>query len=200
MSTFVPRVLQTTLDRAWDTLIGGVRELKHGFHTPTLCTVDRDGVPQGRIVVLRGADRTLRRLTFHTDVRASKVEQLEAQVSWVFYDASSKLQIRARGPTLPRTTAREDERWQASPPTSRKCYLVEPGPGTPVPAWTTGLPQDLLGASVPTMGRSEAGRRHFRAVDTEVIWLESLYLSRHGHERARFEWRNETWEGTWVVP
>ncbi len=193
--------LDRSWSRAWSELVRGVNDRRHGFHTPTVCTADEAGAPQGRIVVLRGASESNRNLVFHTDARAAKCGQLSAGAAWVFYDAARKLQIRAGGPTALADGVTHDAYWARSSAQSRKCYLVHPAPGTPVGReWSGGFPADLDGAVVPDRARTEVGRAHFAVVQTTVEWLESLWLSRHGHQRARFTHGPQGWQGQWLVP
>ena len=199
MQSTPPPTLNGFLEQAWTEIVRGVNDARHGFHQPVVATVGPDGSPRSRMVVLRQADVKGRWLRFHTDTRASKVQELSRGVAWTFYDKGRRLQVRAFGPSGLADQARVDERWAASSAPSRKCYLVEPGPGTPLEAWSSGH-DEWAGAVVPPLSRTEAGRAHFTVVETQVEQLEVLRVRREGHHRARYAWRDGSWQGTWVVP
>lgn len=192
--------LDALLDLAWQSLVRGANDARHGFHLPVVATVDTDGRPQARTVVLRAADRQGRRLVFHTDARAPKLDELAAGTAWVFYDAKRRLQVRVTGPARLADAATTDARWKATSRPSRKAYLVEPAPGTPVPTYTSGHPGDLDGPVVPTAAQSEAGRAAFAVVTTQVTTLEVLRTLREGHQRARFQWEGGHGVSSWLVP
>ena len=190
--------LDALFDAVWEGLDEGASRAAHGFHLPVVSTV-RDGRPAGRVVVLRVSDRDERRLAFHTDARSHKTDELAAGVSWTAYDADSRLQVRAWGPSAVADEPTTDARWAASRLSSRKCYLIQPGPGTVVDAWTSGHEGKLDGAVVPALPETLPGRANFAVVETEVRSLEVLSRRRTGHQRARFIW-DAGWTGTWLVP
>lgn len=189
--------LTDTLETIWQLLGRGVADRRHGFHWPVVCTL-HDGQAHGRVVVFRGTERASRRLWFHTDARSAKLDQLEG-LSWVFYDPGAKRQLRVSGPTARADDALADDQWARLPLTSRKTYLVSPGPGTSLgDTWDSGLPA-ALGTDPPSREASEAGRANFAVVVTEAVRIESLHLARRGHERAVFDW-DGAWHGEWRVP
>ncbi|MEN0067405.1 MAG: pyridoxamine 5'-phosphate oxidase [Myxococcota bacterium] len=181
--------LEATLDQAWQLLTRGVGDRRHGFHWPVVCS-HHQGEAHGRIVVLRGIDRAAREVWFHTDRRSAKLDQLDG-LSWVFYDPKSRVQLRLYGWSTMAEPSVADAEWDRLPSTSRRTYRVEPAPGTPLEAYSSGLPPDAEGRS---------GRASFAVVVTEVERVESLKLGREGHERARFTWAEDRFVGTWLVP
>jgi len=191
--------LSEFLERAWRELVDGVGDAGHGFHQPIVATVSGTGQPRARMVVLRQVDVAGRRLRFHTDVRASKVNELQQGVAWTFYDRPRRLQVRAFGPSQLASESRIEERWTDSLPASRKCYLVDPGPGSPLDEWGSGH-QEWAGTRIPPVERTEEGRCNFTVVETEIVEFEVLRVRRQGHRRARYLWADGRWNGTWVVP
>lgn len=190
--------LDETLETIWTLLGRGVADRRHGFHWPVVCSV-ADGVAQGRVVVLRGRDPDSRTLWFHTDRRSAKVDQLEG-LSWVFYDARARRQVRVHGESTLADPPTTDREWSGLPATSRRTYLVEPAPGTELGgSWSSGLPAAAR-ERPPTDEEAARGRQHFAVVITRVSGLETLLLGRSGHERARFGWDGSGWVGTWLVP
>src|SRR5271169_1015762 len=64
----------------------------------TLATVDADGLPNARMVLLKGADE--RGFVFYTNMESQKGRELEAHpaAALVFHWKSSNRQVRVRGP------------------------------------------------------------------------------------------------------
>ena len=175
----------------WSLVARGVRDRRSPFHTPTLGTVGREGMPDLRTLVLREADEGERRLRFHTDRRAAKVEQIGADphVAVHFYDGGKKLQLRLVGTAQVQFDqgSRADEAWEATRSFSRACYRVAPPPGTAIHEG---------GAYAMSDGEDEDdGREAFAIIVVDVTSVEALYLAADGHRRARFG--NDP---TWLVP
>jgi hypothetical protein len=186
-----PPTLASCLERAFALLAEGVTNRRSPFHTPTLATIGLDGAPRARTLVLRGFDPAARTLRLHTDARSAKVAELAAEPRCALhgYDAAGGLQLRLTGRATVHDDAVAEAAWQASRPSSRACYAIAPGPGTPV-------------AEPPPAPRDpEAGRRHFRAILLRFERLEWLDLAASGHRRARFAWPAEGPPATtWLVP
>lgn len=196
--------LSTVLEGAWIELVRGAEKSRHPYHLGALATAGPSG-PEVRTVVLRAVDRVSRILVCHTDTRSAKVEEIarDPRVTWCFYDPDAKVQLRLWGEAA---VHRDDpvarERWDASALHSRRCYGVEPGPGTALPGPGSGLPEDLVRGN-PTAEQSEAWFERFAAVVTRVDRMDWLFLRARGHRRARFEWSadaNGPPESTWIVP
>ncbi|MDX2016513.1 MAG: pyridoxamine 5'-phosphate oxidase family protein [Planctomycetota bacterium] len=199
-----PAELGAVLDHAWAMLVRGVRDAKHGFHTPTLATLSPEGLPEARIVVLRGADPARLEISAHTDARSPKVHELRTQptAAWVFYDAHSKLQIRARARAEIITTAAEANiHWAETGVSSRRCYLAPHAPSSVRPALDPNLPESVRGR-LPSREESEPGRVNFAVILTRVLALDVLHLAAAGHTRARFTYRDDgTLERSeWLAP
>lgn len=195
--------LTTILSAVWRALETGAQQAKHPFHTPVVATGGANDC-DARVVVLRRASPALRELAFHTDARAPKVRLLQTchTTAWAFYDPAAKVQVRAKGVTAvhigDETAA---QAWLRTKLMSRRCYLAETAPSTPVDEPTSGLPAALLARS-PTAEESEAGFVNFAVCVTTVARLEWLYLAARGHRRAAFVWdaAAERWQGTWLTP
>ena len=188
--------LDGSLVEAWRLLEEGATDRHSPCHTPSLGTLDADGLPTVRTVVLRAVERKARLLRFHTDLRSHKVPEIAAQpmVALHAYHPGRKIQLRLAGQAL---VHRDDkvarEAWQASRSFSRLCYGVEPGPGAAIEAssdWCQG--ED---------GSAEAESfQNFGAVLVTVQSLEWLYLAARGHRRALYDWRSGSLSKTWLVP
>ncbi|MGQ9896942.1 MAG: flavin-binding protein [Acidobacteriota bacterium] len=204
LPTDPPADLATILTSIWDTFEAGVREARHPFHTPVVATAGPSANCDARVVVLRRVSSEHRELAFHTDARAPKVRLLQAYHTtvWVFYDPTGKVQVRAKGRTLVHqgdTVAAAA--WARTKLMSRRCYLAELAPSTPMEAPHSGLPPDLIERS-PTTTESEAGFANFAVCVTQVVQLDWLQLAARGHRRAAFVWDEDAarWHGHWLTP
>ena len=193
--------LDAILDDLWDRLVDAASRARPAFHLPAFATVDDQGLPAVRTVVLRHADRELGTLACHTDRRSPKLAQLgrEPTAAWLFYDAAARLQVRATGPTAVHADGpRFDRAWAATPPQSRRCYLAPLPPGTPADVPTPNLPDALLDRD-PTPAEGEAGADRFAVLETRVERIDWLFLRHDGHRRATFERTGGGWRRGWVA-
>jgi pyridoxamine 5'-phosphate oxidase len=198
-----PNELDEVLSRAWAMLRRGVADRRHGYHLPTLATVDTNGAPDARIVTLRKADEAQRVLLCHADIRAPKALQIAAgsRATWVFYDTGLKEQIRASGAAfLHHEDELADQRWSASKVMSRRCYLAPHAPGAATPGPDPNLPEDVRDARGFTAERASPGRANFAVIRCVVDRLDWLGLSGHGHTRAALSWDTSgAVTATWVA-
>lgn len=195
-----PAELDALLEDCWRRLQSGVADAASPLHTPALATVHGGGASV-RTVVLRRVDAALRRLACHTDTRSPKVAQVgtHPRVAWLFYDAASRVQIRAEGAlAVHRDDALADAQWHASRLLSRRCYLGD-APGAPSAVPTSGLDADLA-TRAPREDESEAGRAHFAVLACTVDRLDRLDLDVRGHRRAQWRFDGGAWHATWVAP
>ncbi|NJM49678.1 MAG: flavin-binding protein [Sphingomonadales bacterium] len=98
-------------------------------------------------MILRESDWRAQRLRFHTDIRSTKIAQLETrkQMSVLIYDEAAKLQLRLSGTAWVEASAEADTAWQMSTPFARRCYMADVAPGTVVDTPTSGLPSWIEG-------------------------------------------------------
>jgi pyridoxamine 5'-phosphate oxidase len=197
-----PSTLDAVLADVWTRLVRGGADRRSAFHTPVVASIDADGMPQQRVMVLRKsieADATMR---FHTDLRSAKVGEIgnSARVSVLGYDAAAKIQIRASGLAVVSDAGEiADAAWAASSPSSRRCYLTRYAPGSMTDKPISGLPASLE-SRVPERSETEAGRANFAVLMITLDTLEWLYLAHDGHVRARFVCENGAWKGQWLIP
>ncbi|MGP1271872.1 MAG: pyridoxamine 5'-phosphate oxidase family protein [Phycisphaerales bacterium] len=193
-------------DYAREAIVRGAESARHPFHTPVLVTVEPNGEPAARTVVLRVGDPADGLLLCHTDSRSPKLRDIAHQplVVWVFYDAEARLQVRARClATVHTDDALADERWAASSLSSRRCYLGPRPPGTPSSEPSANLPADVR-TRVPDEARAATGRGNFAVIRGEIMEVDVLHLHHAGHRRALFSLGRDTkpvrWTGTWIEP
>jgi pyridoxamine 5'-phosphate oxidase len=202
---FVPTFyddLDLTLAHAWGLWVRGGADRRSPFHTPVVTTVDADGAPQARVMVLRKADAAARTLRFHTDCRSGKVAELAQQplVTVLGYDFAAKIQLRASGTAKVLVSGADvDKAWASTGMASRKCYLASTGPGSPGDQATSGL-SPVFETRDPTESESIPGRDNFAILMVTISSLEWVYLAAQGHRRARFSWQDGQQTMTWLVP
>ena len=100
----------------------------------------------GRIVVLRKADETNNFVQYHSDIRSDKIAKLKANknAALLFYDKEEKIQVRLKVEcTVNHDNEITKESWLKTQHISRKCYLVDEGPGTESEIPTSGLKPEL---------------------------------------------------------
>ena len=187
--------LDGSLVQAWALLTRGVADRRAPFHTPTIATVDAQGSPHVRTIVLRACDPASRLLRFHTDVRGEKVVHIAGnpRVAMHFYDVGAKLQLRVSGCAEVLSSGPvTDEAWLRSQPQSRECYAAVKAPGAVI---ATPEPVSVANALKP----AEA-QKNFCAVLVSAARIEWLYLAAEGHRRAVWSWEDESWHGAWLQP
>lgn len=160
-----------------------------------LATVDADGAPQVRTVVLRGVDAGARQVVFHTDARSEKITELEREprVALVASDLSNFRQIRLSGRAqIHRGDEATRSAWSAARPHTLILYQTPYAPGTPVPT-----PEAAHAAA----GVDPAeGYRNFAVVKVTLTCMEYLDISPNAHCRARFDCGEEEVVRCWVAP
>jgi pyridoxine/pyridoxamine 5'-phosphate oxidase len=183
--------LDGSLAEGWGLLVRGAVDRRSPMHTVAVATVDAEGLPSVRTVVLRAADPSRWRIRFHTDARSRKVAELARRptVAVLAYHPAAKIQLRLTGRV--RVLAGRDAApiWAQVTPHGRQCYRVAKAPGEPIASPAEGA---LLDAD---------GQDRFRAVEVDVSMIEWLYLAAAGHRRARFR-RDPDGRiaGEWLVP
>lgn len=196
--------LDLSFDKAWDLIEPGATKRSSQAHTPVVGTVNEHGEPQLRVLVLRAADRNSRRLRFHTDIRSTKIHEIErnSSASILMYDPELKLQLRLSGGLSVATKGGDvDDAWVKSTTFARRCYMAENAPGMLSDKATSGLPLWIEGKQ-PEENQLIEARANFGLLWLEVRSLELLYLANVGHRRAKWHWDDsiQSWSGRWLVP
>ena len=192
--------LSEILDHVWDMLVRGEADKKHPYHFPALATYGARGVQQ-RTVVLRKALKPARLLYSYSDARTQKIDDLRQhpEAHWLFYDHSSKEQIRAHSQvTLHHQDQPAREVWDTIPPDARGDYIGPVAPGTHTEHYADNLPPEFKEA--PTKENTQAGFTNFVVMACEVKALDFLKLRHDGHLRARFYWQENQWKRYWAAP
>jgi pyridoxamine 5'-phosphate oxidase len=198
----IPENLDSILNDIWTRWGRGAADRRSPFHTPVVGSISSDGTPEQRVMVLRKVDRGGGLLRFHTDIRSSKVAQLQTQgtVSVIGYDPGAKIQLRASGTaSIVPNGPLADTAWAATSASGRRSYLTTLAPGSRSDTATSGLPIAFEQA-VPSLTESEAGRANFTIVPVTLNRLEWLHLASTGHRRAGFILGANGWVGEWLIP
>ena len=180
------RSLDTLQDQAWRRLGRGVADRRAPARHPTLATVDRDGMPQARTVVLRAADRDQASVKVYSDRYADKVDEVSAHpyASVHVWDNTAHLQLRLAGEVSIHTGEVIEPVWSQLSENARKCYGFHPASGQALPG--------ALGYEV------EPDPGSFAILELMIQRMDVLHLG-HRHRRAQFT-RGDDWAGQWVVP
>ena len=185
--------------KIWSMLDDAVTNRSSQFRIPVfICGGQKDF--DGRIVVLRKSDQSNNLIQFHSDIRSDKIPKLKnnKKASMLFYDKEEKIQVRLKVEcTINHDNEITKESWSKTGHISRKCYLVDGGPGTESPTPTSGLKPELDNFEF-TMEQSEEGYKNFTVIQCKIKSIEWLYLAAKGHRRARFEIDNN--KEYWLVP
>jgi pyridoxamine 5'-phosphate oxidase len=183
----------------WIQLVNGAIKSSSPFHTPCVATLNNKSLSI-RTVVLRKAFPLLKELRFHTDIRSNKWIELQNNdsISALFYDASTRVQIRVKGRAIlhfnDTITA---EAWGKTTLSSRRCYLTEASPSSFSTTPTSGLSEEIEQEKF-TLAESEMGAKNFGIVSIQVKSMEWLWLNHAGHRRAFFDYEHDCFR--WMIP
>ena len=185
--------------KIWSMLVDAVTNRSSQFRIPTFICGHNNDI-DGRIVVLRKSDQQNNLVQFHSDIRSDKIELLKnnSNAALLFYDKDEKIQVRLKVNCI---INHENEitknSWEKTQHISRKCYLVDNGPGTESDVPTSGLKPELDNFDY-TKEQSEEGYKNFTVIQCKIKSIEWLYLAAKGHRRAKCDLESN--EDTWLVP
>ena len=185
--------------KIWSMLDDAVINRSSQFRIPVFTCGDQKDF-DGRIVVLRKSDQSTNMLQFHSDIRSDKITKLKnnKSASMIFYDKEEKIQVRLKVEcTINHDNEITKDSWSKTGHISRKCYLVDNGPGTESANPTSGLKPELDNFEF-TMEESEKGYKNFTVIQCKIKTIEWLYLAARGHRRARFDLVDN--KNYWLVP
>lgn len=180
--------LSSVREHVWVGLTRAVDDPASPMRTPVLATVDVNGAPQARTVVLRAVDAAGWRVFWYTDIRAPKVAHLrgDARASLAFHDVVQGIQWRLSGRTCIRSgDSTAAGAWASLSQKARRNYRTQLPPGTAMPAPGDGVPDDVTDP--------EAGRDRFAVIELVVATVDWLWLHPDGARRARLTRDAATW-------
>ena len=186
-------------NKIWSMLNNAIKDRGSQFRIPVFICGNQNDF-DGRIVVLRKSDQLNNLIQYHSDIRSDKIAKLKnnKNASMLFYDKEEKIQVRLKVEcTINHDNNITKESWLKTGHMSRKCYLVDNGPGTESETPTSGLKTELDNFKF-TMEQSEDGYKNFTVIQCKVKSIEWLYLAAKGHRRAKFD--IESNKEHWLVP
>ena len=132
-------------NKIWSMLDDAVTNRNSPFGIPVFVCGEQKYF-DGRIIVLRKSDHSNNLLQFNSDIRSDKIPKLKnnKNASMLFYDKEKKIQVRLKVEcAVNHNNEITKESWSKTGHISRKCYLVDNGPGTESPSPTSGLRPEL---------------------------------------------------------
>ena len=172
-------------ENAWSYLVDGVRG-QGATRVVVLATVNPNGEPLARSVVLRRAVPAQSRLEFHTDVDSQKVTDLrhtpKAQIH--VWDPTGLVQLRLDVEVALRQDDYTSEQWKKVPGPSQIAYGKAPPTGRAIAG--------------PFEYKNTAVRENFIVADCLVRKIDYLCLD-GPHFRAVFQ-AKDGWKGVWRSP
>lgn len=169
---------------AWLALEAAVTHPQSGFRFLNLCSVDQNGRPQARMVVLRRADKLEHLLEIHTDTRSMKWLELSQRpfATILGFCASSSLQLRLTGTVCLHASGGDlaDNAWSKLSAWTRSTYAGGP-PGD--------APNQDEPASIQTSAEAD-GKAFFGVITFKAKSLDWFELRRAGNRRAILDYDN----------
>jgi hypothetical protein len=185
----------------WSRLAGTDTPARGAFGLLYAASIDLQGAPTVRSIVLREVAAAEHRIRFYTDRRSPKVASLrhDPRVALVGYDTVHRTQLRMTGNGMLLEDGARRRAWDALSEHQLIDYrgALPPGTRLTVPHPDAALPE----ASVSPTSSADDGYDHFCVVDIQLDTLDWLDLSDKAHpRRAQFERRGDTWHGAWIAP
>ena len=186
-------------NKIWSMLDNAIKDRSSPFRIPVFISGSQNDF-DGRIVVLRKSDQLNNLVQYHSDIRSDKIAKLKnnKNAAMLFYDKEEKIQVRLKVEcTVNHNNDITKESWLKTGHMSRKCYLVNNGPGTESDTPTSGLKPELDNFEF-TMEQSEDGYKNFTVIQCKIKSIEWLYLAAKGHRRAKLDLMNN--KDCWLIP
>ena len=186
----------------WNLLDKGKKDINSPFHQAYLAT-HSDNYPSIRTVVLRNVNSKDKIISFHTDFRSKKINEIlnNNNISILFYDHDEKIQIKCSGKgVINNKNENSNQSWQKTMPSSKKCYIADEAPGSTSKIPTSGYKKEHE-IELPNEEILNSGYENFTLINMGILEIEWLYLYRYGHRRAKFIINNKILEKkVWLTP
>ena len=169
--------------KIWLMLDDAITNRSSPFRIPVFICGDQSDF-DGRIVVLRKSDQSNNLIQFHSDIRSDKIPKLKknSNAAFIFYDKEEKIQLRVKVNCLVNHDNEITEQsWSKTAHISRKCYLVNNGPGTETDEPSSGLSEDIEKSGF-TMEQSEEGYKNFTVYNAILKVLSGFILQQKAIE------------------
>ena len=191
-STFHGNNLGDIESQIWELLVQSSNSANTPFHQGNVATINNN-TPEQRTVILRSVDASRKILSFNTDIRSLKIEQLKINnsVSWLFYDKTLKVQLRMYAKAIiHRNNAVAELAWEKSRLSSKMCYTTQQKSGSFIdsPEFVevnrTDVEVELL----------DFARGNFAVIETQVYAIDFVFLNRNGNKRAYFDYETNRFQ------
>lgn len=174
---FPPNNLVTTV---WQELSRATKDRHHEWRTPALATVDSEGNPKVRTIVLRHADASAWTLQAYSDLRSPKCQQLMqspcAQLVCWSVRRSWQLRISVHASVMVDGESVEKAWERMRQSKSSKDYLSPQAPG------------HVLATQNDAIDLQNSSNHHFLAVlSFQVLSMDWLALGKGLHRRAHID-------------
>lgn len=201
MQSPLPDSLHTINTEAWQHITAAAEQADHAMHYLSLSTVDQQGQPQTRYLVLRAAESASKTLVFHTDIRSKKWAELRAnpQLSILGYTPDERLQLRFNGHvTLYSPDSKQNQQaWQQLSSWTRYSYCGGP------PGHELATPE-TAGAltEAPDETTTAPGREVFGVISFQANMLDWFQHPRGALRRALFHYEPDgsVQSASWIRP
>ncbi len=176
----------------WELLVQSSNSANTPFHQGIVATINQN-IPEQRTVILRNVDVFAKTLSFNTDIRSLKIEQLQVNnsVSWLFYDKILKVQLRLYAKAVVHhNNVFTELAWEKSRSSSRMCYTTLHKPGSFiensefVEVNQISVDDELL----------DFARDNFAVIETKIYAIDFVFLNRNGNKRAYFDYESYTFQ------
>lgn len=186
----------TDIAQVWDVLLAAANS-RSPFNFLQLATIELDGSPQLRTIVVRGWDRERAAISFVTDMRSPKVAEIlrDPRVSLVGFDGEKAVQLRLSGiASVVADEAARKSMWDTLRHRTLVLFDAPFAPGTLID--DAGRPL----AQMPDDDGSADPYDRFAVLDVAIDRAEWLDLAAEPHERRRFIRRENGWDAVRLTP
>ena len=161
-----------------------------------VATVDADGLPDVRMVLLKGWDA--RGFVFYTNVQSDKGRQLEAdpKAALLFHWKSLRRQVRIRGPVEPVTDA-ESDAYYAGRPRGSQVGAWASDQSRPLPSRAE-LEQRVDAIDAKYAGQAPPRPPFWRGYRVQPLSLE-FWCDRRSRLHDRMVFRRSSLESSWTT-
>ncbi len=171
----------------WLLLEQSVKTAKSAFHQGNLATINND-FPEQRTVVLRNIDSERKTLRFHTDIRSEKINHIKNNnaVSWLFYDAELKLQLRIYSKAdIYYDNETANLAWENSRLPSKMCYTTQAKSGSVI------IEPEIIDVNKKDVEPEllDFARKNFCVIETKAFAMDFVFLNAKGNKRGFFDYK-----------
>ena len=183
----------------WQNLSMGIENSTSTFHYPNICTINNEGYPSIRTVVLRKIDKINYKLFFNTDIRSLKWKELQNSsfITAHFYDNKLKTQLRIYGkPKLHYKNNEWEEAWKNTKNMSRECYASPYAPSIIINE------PKIIDNTFSQLNKNKLDKFkvNFGRIEIKIKHIDWLYLKHSGHRRAKFIYDENKITMNWLAP